>query len=602
MRILSCLTCCVVVSIGSWAAAQGLPIGNGGFETEINPIGVWDPNNWNRWPQDDHFVHSIEAADPANGASNLLVVVDTEDEFTIPTDYYLYSVQRTNRFRQYSINHSVDLVPDKLYRLRFWARADGPRTLMAGYFSNGKYYAYQALLYTEEVEISTDWDEYTVDFFHHWPEAMDGNDKANFFISFGLQSGDYEFDDVRIEMLDITQQNVLDGQSPGCRRRAKFEPPAGKKLLFIGQDLPSIGGLDEFDDGYVDHFEQLPYGVVSYFAFNDGVLEAYDDGLGLLGLDADLRDLAPYVDPYTAAQLLPLHTQRYIDDSTFARTAIAIGLQFHTSAEILPDQLDEYGNPTFVITRNYAKSIHEGQFDDLIDEFAVWAKDNWHRRIFLRIGYEFDYPDNNYLPVADDFKRAYRHIWRRLKRQRVRNVAFVWQSWGDHIHSATRHMLNLMYPGDRYVDWMGYSHFHVVGPHLIKFARARKKPVLIAEATPIAAVTNCITELNPDGSCPSYYEVLRYGLDVTKGEDVPAIEHWLHSFFAHIEANSDIIKGVSFINSPWKEFLFWQLRGWFAVADSRLQVNPDIRQLWLDNVSRENGYVFAPTCRRHGRR
>jgi len=51
---------------------------------------------------------------------------------------------------------------------------------------------------------------------------------------------------------------------------AKFEPPKGKCLLFVGQDLESVGGLDApYNDGYFDHFPK-PGGFTMYTGFSPG--------------------------------------------------------------------------------------------------------------------------------------------------------------------------------------------------------------------------------------------------------------------------------------------------------------------------------------------
>ena len=44
---------------------------------------------------------------------------------------------------------------------------------------------------------------------------------------------------------------------------AKFEPPAGKVIVFAGQDNASVGGNDRFNDGYVDNIG-LPGGITHY--------------------------------------------------------------------------------------------------------------------------------------------------------------------------------------------------------------------------------------------------------------------------------------------------------------------------------------------------
>lgn len=49
----------------------------------------------------------------------------------------------------------------------------------------------------------------------------------------------------------------------------KFEPKDGECLVFIGQDLEAIGGLDDYQEGYADFFE-TPAGVTVYTNLSPG--------------------------------------------------------------------------------------------------------------------------------------------------------------------------------------------------------------------------------------------------------------------------------------------------------------------------------------------
>ena len=35
----------------------------------------------------------------------------------------------------------------------------------------------------------------------------------------------------------------------------KFEPKDGKVLVFVGQDLEALGGVKQYENGYLDYFE-----------------------------------------------------------------------------------------------------------------------------------------------------------------------------------------------------------------------------------------------------------------------------------------------------------------------------------------------------------
>lgn len=67
----------------------------------------------------------------------------------------------------------------------------------------------------------------------------------------------------------------------GQKDLAKFEPPAGSCLVFIGQDLGSVGGLEDYNDGYFDHFPPAA-GITTYTNLSPGG-ESY--GYYFRGLD-----------------------------------------------------------------------------------------------------------------------------------------------------------------------------------------------------------------------------------------------------------------------------------------------------------------------------
>ena len=101
--------------------------------------------------------------------------------------------------------------------------------------------------------------------------------------------------------------------------------------------------------------------------------------------------------------------------------------------------------------------------------------------VFLRIGYEFDGSWNGYDKTL--YVQAFRRIMDRLRAEGVTNVVSVWQSSG---FTTNKSSLLQWYPGDDYVDWVGYSYFKQSNPSggMMTIARERRKPVMIAEATP----------------------------------------------------------------------------------------------------------------------
>ncbi|MCX6181856.1 MAG: PKD domain-containing protein [Bacteroidetes bacterium] len=229
--------------------------------------------------------------------------------------------------------------------------------------------------------------------------------------------------------------------STGFAQCAKFEPPSGKALLIVGQDLDAVGGLSSRKNGYVENVVGtttaiFPGGVTTYtdLTYNLGLYNETDYGAG------------------------PLRAQSYIEDADFNNTVISIGLDLQSG------QLDQAAN---------------GQLDGNINNLIYWINTKNPRPIFLRIGYEFNATHNNYNGIT--FIKAWKRIVDMFRAANVTNVAFVWQADDSGMAEGP---LAAWYPGDNYVDWVAFSRFLGNGGGMISFARTHKKPCMIAEATP----------------------------------------------------------------------------------------------------------------------
>ena len=65
--------------------------------------------------------------------------------------------------------------------------------------------------------------------------------------------------------------------------QALFEPPEGKKLLILGQDMGAIGGFSApNNDGYVDNIPLVPGGTTTYTSINnlEGLVSLVNYGSG----------------------------------------------------------------------------------------------------------------------------------------------------------------------------------------------------------------------------------------------------------------------------------------------------------------------------------
>lgn len=336
---------------------------------------------------------------------------------------------------------------------------------------------------------------------------------------------------INLVILLITYSNTSQNTTmSNTATKAKFEPGEGECLFFIGQDMRAIGGLENYSDGYCDHFE-VPAGITLYTGFAIGT-ESY--GYMQKGNDG-IKSIANWGAEDSCVQC-------YIDDPDFKHSLISIGLSL-------------VGNE---------KKVAKGQHDDLIIELGEWIK-GIERPVFLRIGYEFDGWDwNNYN------KKYYLASWKRISdmftKMGVTNAALVWQSKGV---GSGQDVFEEWYPGDDLVDWCGYSYFGDPDEEMLTFARNHNKPVFIAEATPI--LMNGTTFLDTFLSNPEQAE--------------KAWEDWFVPFINTLNDNKDIIKAFSYINVNWAVQPMWKDNGLFKHVDSRIQKSEFITKKWLEEIA-----------------
>jgi hypothetical protein len=193
--------------------------------------------------------------------------------------------------------------------------------------------------------------------------------------------------------------------------------------------------------------------------------------------------------------------------------------------------------------------IVSGQYDQNIQKLGDWLKQCKHP-VYLRIGYEFDLPNNHYDPGL--YKKAFRYIVDHLRAQDVDNVAYVWHSYG--YVNPDKPLLD-WYPGDDYVDFFAVSFFKAFNSGNMKFilnrAREHNKPLMIAEATPSGV-----------------------GVEGEKSWNL-----WFKPFFAFIHDNQ--IPVVCYINADWEEQPMFKGQGW---GDARVQINEVVLDRWLKEM------------------
>lgn len=324
---------------------------------------------------------------------------------------------------------------------------------------------------------------------------------------------------------------------PATEARAKFAPQDGECLLFVGQELAAIGGLETFAAGYLDHFPK-PGGITLYTDLMPGT-ESF--GFVHRGLDG-LTTTDDWGDG-------PSNLSLPLSDPDFDHLALAIGLDMKEDHEL---------------------RVARGEHDSLIVRLGGWLKGLGRRPVLLRIGYEFDgHPWNSYQREA--YLMAFRRIHRLLDSMAVENVAYVWQSKG---RGSQYEELEAWYPGDEYVDWCGYSFFAGENEKhpMLDFARAHRKPVFLAEATPI--VLDAQQQSQPlDLADPAAAQL--------------AWERWFVPFFRTIHEHPDLVKAVSYINCHWKAHPMWRDNDYFRAIDARLHLSPMISERWLAETQQD---------------
>ena len=310
-------------------------------------------------------------------------------------------------------------------------------------------------------------------------------------------------------------------------KRAKFEPDNGSVLVFIGQDNVAVGGTKKWHNGYVDNIG-IPAGVTHYVYFAEGIKNNF-------GFDLD-KGTVDGLNRETTWGAGPMCMECYLQSEKLKNTVIHLSISMEFGSE---------------------DKIASGEFDHLIVELAEFLERYQDVPFFIRIGYEFDGAWNDY--DAPNFKLSWRRIVDALNEKKLNNFATVFASSSPYL--KMNKWLEY-WPGDEYVDWIGYSYWaNSIAPQVsLELARKKNKPIFIAETTP-------------------------RGFWLNKTKNSLIWSDWFQILFDHIEANSDVIKAVSYINTDWDAQPMWD--GW---GDSRIETNPELKERWLEKMA-EKQYI-----------
>lgn len=301
--------------------------------------------------------------------------------------------------------------------------------------------------------------------------------------------------------------------------QTKFVPPHKKTLLIMGQTVESISEYLESFPG-----QKIPGGWSAYWGIPEfkGITESHKNDTGGTQNHQMLVDKFP---------------------NTVVHSAMWM-----------------------VGKWNIAGFAGKGDYDKVIKKYGAWAKST-NRPIYLRIGYEFDGPHNELEPK--EYVKAYRHIVDLLRKKEVNNIAFVWHSYAS--KPFKDYKLSAWYPGDNYVDWIGISVFgHAYGSAnfgsycdtVLNFAKAHKKPIMIAESNPIKGIDK---------------------------ENTKVWDQWFVNFFTFIYNKN--IKAVSFINEDWQRLSIQGISDW---KDGRLYNNEKISKAWFQETNKDHYLKQSP--------
>ena len=313
---------------------------------------------------------------------------------------------------------------------------------------------------------------------------------------------------------------------------AKFSPKTEKVLVFVGQDNASVGGTEKWNQGYYDTVG-IPAGVTHYVYFTEGKKNRFGYSFNKGSVDGLNKE--------TTWGAGPMCMRCYLESAAFKGSIVHLSISMEFNDE---------------------EDVAQGKYDNNIAELARFINEFPDVPFLIRIGYEFDGPWNHYEP--EPFKKAWIRIVDTLRKSKAKNFATVMASIGLGTSKAT---WERYWPGDDYVDWLGYSYWSGGDQpsSTLEFAREKKRPVFIAEATPRGFFIDQLTGM--------------------------VWHDWYQHFFAHVEANTDVIRAISYINANWDSQPMWKGNGW---GNSALQSNPAIKAQWLEKMN-EDTYIHGIT-------
>ncbi|MEU4382714.1 glycosyl hydrolase [Micromonospora echinofusca] len=178
------------------------------------------------------------------------------------------------------------------------------------------------------------------------------------------------------------------------------------------------------------------------------------------------------------------------------------------------------------------QDVYSGRYDATIDAVAGRIRDTG---VPVFMGFDHEPEDEPAKGSDADFVRAWRHVHDRFAAAGADNAVWVWtmMGWSGHYDRYTG-----LYPGDRYVDWVGYDPYNF---HVCNGSKVWKSP-----ATTIGGFYRWLDENRLGVGKPRMLAEFGTNFDAA---DPDAKRRWFEEFPAALKAHPKI-KAAIYFNSP----------------------------------------------------
>ncbi len=188
----------------------------------------------------------------------------------------------------------------------------------------------------------------------------------------------------------------------------------------------------------------------AYYGYYLPELNAHPENPNVNVISSDHPSLAMYYQDWNQESLFDIEFMKRLDKSG----VIPVVTWEPMDTINLDSELNKKGAPEHLISN--------GNYDNYIRAWAKYAK-SYKKPFFLRFAHEMN---SNWYPWADsskdgfeNYKAMWIHVHNIFAEEGATNVIWVWTPNNTNEFGITAGILDA-YPGDDYVDWVGYSAFN----------------------------------------------------------------------------------------------------------------------------------------------